>query len=79
MTPAVIGFLLAQIVRSFQNVVAKHENTSNINLLHQLTEAFEDLLIANEKYAKLLSMMSDEDKIDHIQKVQERVFMKRHN
>ena len=80
MSPAVIGFILAQIVRNFQKVLTKHENTSNINLLHQFAESFEALLMANERYSKLLSMLSDKDKID-IQKVierQERVFMKKH-
>ena len=80
MSPAVMGYLLAQIFRNFQHVIATYEDSSNFELITQLTSALKALDCAKNEYSIFLSMLSDRDKLDLEKEIErhERVFMRKH-
>jgi len=80
MSPVVMGFLLAQIVRNFQQMFTRYDNSSNLSLIQQLLSVLKALDVANKKFSNLLSILSDKDKLDIEKEIErrEQVFMKRH-
>jgi hypothetical protein len=80
MSPAVMGYLLAQIFRNYQKVITEYEDSSNVNLIIQLKNVLITLNNSKNEYAKLLTMLSDREQLDIQKEIErhEQAFMKKH-